>query len=139
MLSSPKVSFSIHLVFRTRLLDTFVQQPDYKFKIHLSFKVSPTTHYTMEVLLFGDQTADQYALLHRATHTKDNAVLTTFLERVSVALREETRKLPRSRREQIPDFLRVNDLLEHYYEKGTKIPELESSLVTVAQLAHYIG
>ena len=93
----------------------------------------------MNVLLFGDQTADQYSLLHRAVHSKDNAVLTTFLERVSVALREETRKLPRARREQIPDFLRVADLLEHYFEQGSKVPELESSLVTVAQLAHYLG
>ena len=93
----------------------------------------------MDVLLFGDQTADQYTLLHRAVHSKDNAVLSTFLEQVSVALRDETRNLPKARREQIPDFLRVGDLLEHYYEKGVKVPELESSLVTITQLAHYIG
>lgn len=93
----------------------------------------------MDLLLFGDQTADQYALLRRAVHSKSNAVLTTFLEQVSVALREETRRLPRNRREQIPDFLRVSDLLERYYEKGNKLPELESSLVTISQLAHYIG
>lgn len=92
----------------------------------------------MEVLLFGDQTADQYQILNKAVHRK-NAVITTFLERVSVALRQEVRRLPRSRREVIPDFLSVNNLIEHYYERGLKIPELESALVTVSQLSHYIG
>ena len=92
----------------------------------------------MDLLLFGDQTADQYHILHKAVHRK-NAVLTTFLERVSVALREEIRRVPRSRRELFPDFLNVNNLIEHYYEQGLKIPELESALVTVSQLAHYIG
>ncbi|KAL9092385.1 MAG: hypothetical protein Q9159_000893 [Coniocarpon cinnabarinum] len=93
----------------------------------------------MDVLLFGDHTADQYPLLHYAVHSKDNAVLSTFLERVSVALREETRKLPKARRELIPDFLRVGDLLEHYYQRAVKVPELESAIVTIAQLAHYLG
>ena len=93
----------------------------------------------MEVLLFGDQTAEQYALLQRAVNSRSTAVLTTFLEQVSVALREETRRLPRSRREQIPHFLRVSDLVEQYHEKETKVPELESALVTIAQLSHYIG
>lgn len=93
----------------------------------------------MDVLLFGDQTADQYPLLRKLTQRKDNAIVSTFLDRVSVALRDETRKLPRSRREVVPDFLNVSNLIEAYFEKGVKVPELESSLVTICQLAHYIG
>lgn len=93
----------------------------------------------MDVLIFGDQTADQYSLLHRIVHRKNNAVLTTFLERVCLALRDETAKLPRARREQVPDFLRLTELIEAYSERSIKVPELESSLVTIAQLAHYIG
>lgn len=93
----------------------------------------------MDVLLFGDQTADQYPLLRKLTLRKDNAIVSTFLERVSVALRDETRKLPRARRELIPDFLNVSNLIEAYFEGGVKVPELESSLVTISQLAHYIG
>ena len=93
----------------------------------------------MNILIFGDQTADQYPLLRKASLCKNNALLTGFLERVSVCLREEVQKLPRTQRDQIPDFLRVSDLVEAYYAKGLKIPQLESALVTIAQLAHYIG
>jgi len=93
----------------------------------------------MNVLVFGDQTADQFLLLRKVTARKDNTLLSTFLERVSVALREEAAKLPGTQREKIPAFLTVGQLVEAYYEKGVKVPELESSLVTVAQLAHFIG
>lgn len=93
----------------------------------------------MNSLVFGDQTADQYVVLRKAVTWKDNALLKTFLERTSVALREETQKLPRSQRERIPDFLTVSDLVEAYYATGSKVTQLESCLVTIAQLAHYIG
>ncbi|KAK5242519.1 polyketide synthase, partial [Cryomyces antarcticus] len=91
------------------------------------------------IVLFGDQTADQYSLLRKISLRRDNALLTTFLERVAVALREEIRKLPRSQREAIPDFLTVQHLVEAYYEKGVRIAPVESCLVTIAQLSHYIG
>ena len=91
------------------------------------------------VLVFGDQTADQYPLLRKVVNRKDNALLSTFMERSSVALREEVSKLPRSQRDQIPDFLTVLQLVEAYQEKGVKVPELESCFVTIAQLGHYIG
>jgi len=93
----------------------------------------------MNTIIFGDQTADQYALLRKACTWNDNALLRTYLERTSVALREEIEHLPRLQREQIPDFLTVHDLVEAYYAKGAKVPQLESCLVTIAQLAHYIG
>ncbi|KAI9710476.1 MAG: polyketide synthase [Bogoriella megaspora] len=93
----------------------------------------------MNVLFFGDQTADQSALLRKAVNRKENALLQTFLDQVSVAIREETRKLPKTVRDTIPDFLTVGQLVEAYFEKGNKVPQLESCLVTVAQLAHFIG
>lgn len=93
----------------------------------------------MNILIFGDQTADQYPLLRKVSLRRDNALLSTFLERVSVALRDEAQKLPRAQRDAIPDFLRVSDLVEAYFAKGVKIPQLESCMVTLAQLAHFIG
>ncbi|KAL5395849.1 Type I Iterative PKS [Paraphaeosphaeria minitans] len=93
----------------------------------------------MNALIFGDQTADQYVVLRKAITWQDNALLKTFLERISVVLREETQKLPRAQREQIPDFLTVGDLVEAYYAKSSKVTQLESCMVTIAQLAHYIG
>ncbi|CAO2656358.1 Nn.00g051610.m01.CDS01 [Neocucurbitaria sp. VM-36] len=93
----------------------------------------------MNLLIFGDQTADQYPLLRKACTWKNNSALTTFLDRISVVIREEVQKLPRTQRDQIPDFLSTWDLIEAYYATGSKVPQLESCMVTIAQLAHYIG
>ncbi|KAF1920326.1 hypothetical protein BDU57DRAFT_525429 [Ampelomyces quisqualis] len=93
----------------------------------------------MNVLIFGDQTGDQYPLLRKACTWKNNAALTTFLDRISVVIRDEVQRLPRAQRDQIPDFLTTWDLVEAYYSKGLKVPQLESCMITIAQLAHYIG
>jgi hypothetical protein len=93
----------------------------------------------MNVLIFGDQTTDQYNLLRKACTWKNNSTLTTFLDRISVVIREEVQKLPKTQRQQIPDFLTTWDLIEAYRAKGSRVSELESCLVTTAQLAHYIG
>jgi Starter unit:ACP transacylase in aflatoxin biosynthesis len=93
----------------------------------------------MNVLIFGDQTADQAQLLKKVTARKDNTLLSTFLERTAVALREEVERLPKIQREVLPDFLTVSNLVENYFQKGVKIPQLESCLVTIAQLSHFIG
>jgi hypothetical protein len=93
----------------------------------------------MNVLIFGDQTADQSTLLKKLTCRKDNSLLASFLERSSVALREEIQRLPKTQRETIPDFLSLGDLVNNYYEKAVRVPQIESTLVTVAQLGHYIG
>lgn len=91
------------------------------------------------VLLFGDQTAEQYPLLRKTVLRTGNASLSTFLERSSIALREEIKALPRQQRARFPDFMTINNLLDLYYEKGDKIPMLESAFITIAQLGHYIG
>ena len=91
------------------------------------------------VFLFGDQTAEQYPLIHKIVLRKENALVRNFVERVSVALREEVRSLSRSQRDLIPDFLTVNDLVEAYYQKGSKVAMLETTFVTISQLGHYIG
>lgn len=91
------------------------------------------------VILFGDQTAEQYPLLHRIVLRKDNAPLANFVERIALAIREETRTLPRSQRDAIPDFLTLNNLIEAYYQKGVKVPMIESALLTATQIGHYIG
>lgn len=93
----------------------------------------------MNLLIFGDQTSDQYALLRKACTLRSNSSLTTFLDRISVVIREEVQKLPRTQRDQIPDFLTTWDLVEAYFARGVKVPQLESCMVTIAQLAHYIG
>jgi hypothetical protein len=93
----------------------------------------------MNVLVFGDQVADPYPLLRKACTWKNNATLTTFLDRVSVVIREEVQELPKMQRDRIPDFLTTWDLVEAYYSNGLKVPHMESCMVTISQLAHYIG
>jgi hypothetical protein len=93
----------------------------------------------MNVFIFGDQTADQTPLLRRIVSRKDNSLLSTFTERAASALREEVERLPRTQRDAIPDFLTLSQLVQQYHENGVKISQIESSLVTVAQLGHYIG
>ena len=73
------------------------------------------------VLLFGDQTAEQYPLIHQIVLRKENALVRSFVERVSVALREETRSLSRSQRDLIPDFLTVNDRGNSACHKSAKL------------------
>nr|QDF82052.1 polyketide synthase [Aureobasidium zeae] len=91
------------------------------------------------VLLFGDQTAEQYPLLRKVVLRTKNALVLSFLERTVVALRAEIAQLSRPQRDAIPDFMTLNNLVDLYYEKGLKLPHLESCLVTIAQLGHYIG
>lgn len=93
----------------------------------------------MNVLIFGDQTADQTQLLRRIVNRKDNTLLSSFLERAASALRDEVEKLPKIKRASIPDFLTISHLIEAYNENDSKLPQLESCLVTIAQLAHFIG
>jgi hypothetical protein len=93
----------------------------------------------MNVHVFGDQTADQIPLLRKVVSRKDNSLLSTFLERAAAALREEVERLPKIQREVIPDFLTISQLVEAYVELGSKVPQLESVFVTIAQLGHYIG
>jgi Starter unit:ACP transacylase in aflatoxin biosynthesis len=93
----------------------------------------------MNTFVLGDQTASQTVLLQKICARKDNNLLTNFLERVAVALREEVQALPKAQRDTIPNFLRLSHLLEAYTDKGIKIAPIESSLLTIAQLAHFIG
>lgn len=92
----------------------------------------------MNILVFGDQTSAQLLLLRKACSQK-GVLLTTFLQQASVGLRAEIRNLPARQREGIPDFLTILDLVEAYYAEGLRSPPLESALVSIAQLAHYIG
>jgi hypothetical protein len=93
----------------------------------------------MNTFVLGDQTASQIAFLRTLVTGRKNTLLASFLERASVALREEVQKLPKTQRDTVPNFLTLNHLTEAYAEKGVKVPQIESSLLTIAQLAHFIG
>lgn len=93
----------------------------------------------MDLFLFGDQGVSQEPLLKTLAGRKDNGLLVTFIERSVRLLKDEIRALPRSRRDLMPDFLVLSHLVEGYVSKGLKVPELESSLLAVSQLGHFIA
>jgi len=93
----------------------------------------------MHIFLFGDQTADQSSFLPKVFACKDHVLLASFLDRVNVALREEVAQLPRITRQRIPDFSTVQELSLRYHERAEASPAVESTILCVAQLAHFIG
>ncbi|KAL9111506.1 MAG: hypothetical protein Q9227_003993 [Pyrenula ochraceoflavens] len=92
----------------------------------------------MEVYIFGDQTADCRTFLSKVFPRKGDILLHSFLERASVALREEISCHP-STKSNIPSFGTVQELADRYYQGNAPNAAIESALVCLAQLAHFIG
>ncbi len=93
----------------------------------------------MEILLFGDQEADCQVLLNHVFCLKENLVLSSFLGRVSIALCEEVFRRPhRPQHEAIPIFNSVQELVERHYASGQSNLAVESAIVCLAQLSHFI-
>ncbi|KAF2155209.1 polyketide synthase [Myriangium duriaei CBS 260.36] len=91
------------------------------------------------VFFLGDQTADQQILLRKLVLRNKNAVLATFHEQASLVIRDEISRLPLSQRQRLPSFLTINTLISNYFEGSVKLPILESTLTTIAQLGHFLG
>ena len=91
----------------------------------------------MKVLIFGDQTADQHTLLRSLCQIKGNVALSNFLEFSSSALKREVEKLSKPRKDAIPYFQNIRELNEVYFNSKLALPEVESSLAVIAQLAHF--
>ena len=89
----------------------------------------------MNILLFGDQAGNYHLDLRDKLHQKNNPILTLFLERANVALREEITKLPGLVRHKIPHFLTLLDLLELLDDPKILNPAIESAICTISQIA----
>lgn len=93
----------------------------------------------MEIYIFGDQTADCRAFLQKVFLRRRNLLLTYFLERASMVLREEISRQSNRRRVRFPNFSTVQELVERYYNEGRPDPAIDSAIVCLSQLAHFIG
>ncbi|TVY82326.1 Conidial yellow pigment biosynthesis polyketide synthase [Lachnellula suecica] len=93
----------------------------------------------MDVILFGDQTADFQAFLAKALVRKDLPLLCSFLEKVHVALQDEISSLPATSRRSFPQFSNVTEFVSRYYQKQHFNPAAESAIACLAQLTHFIG
>jgi Starter unit:ACP transacylase in aflatoxin biosynthesis len=92
----------------------------------------------MEIYLFGDQTADCRSFLKKAIARKEDVLLNVFLEKAVIAVRDEVSKRACVQSD-IPDFGTIQELAERYYSGETPDTAIESTLVCLSQLIHYIG
>ncbi|KAI0387178.1 polyketide synthase [Hypomontagnella monticulosa] len=93
----------------------------------------------MAFLLFGDQSLDTHGFLADFYRRGNPSVLAKeFLRLAGDALRDEIDRLPREERRKIPIFRSLQQLNERYHSRKLKFPGIDSALLCVAQLAHYI-
>ncbi|KAI0017704.1 polyketide synthase [Xylariomycetidae sp. FL0641] len=93
----------------------------------------------MAFLLFGDQSLDTHGFLADFFRQGKPSILSKeFLGQAGDALREEIDQLPRVERQKIPIFRTLQQLNERYHAQTVKFPGIDSALLCIAQLAHYI-
>ena len=93
----------------------------------------------MEIVLLGDQQADCQQFLERVLTIRGNLILESLLDRVVYSLHQElSRQTLRSHSKRIPRFSTVKELVERYYTSGEPIPALDSALLCLAQLSHFV-
>lgn len=88
--------------------------------------------------LFGDQTNDFVPGLRQLLRIKDSALLSSFLEKTHIALRQEITQHRREIQELLPRFSRVVDLLAAYSTDLDSTPILASTLTAIYQLGSFI-
>src|ERR1700712_3997471 len=93
----------------------------------------------MSFLLFGDQSPGAYEFLADFYQYGNPSVLAiSFLEQVGAALRDEVDHMSSVERQIVPTFSSIKDLNENYRVKKIKSSAVDSVLLCIAQLAHYI-
>lgn len=93
----------------------------------------------MAFLLFGDQSLDTQAFLADICHRENLSVLSqSFLDQVGSALREEVDQLPNFERRKLPKFSTIQELNKRYHVGNVKNSAVDSALLCITQLAHYV-
>lgn len=90
-------------------------------------------------LLFGDQSLSTHAFLADFCRRGQPSILAkTFLDQAASALRDEIESLGKLQRTKLPTFRTLPQLNERYHQQKIKHAGIDSALLCVAQLAHYI-
>lgn len=93
----------------------------------------------MAFLLFGDQTLDIHGFLADFFKSGNPSILTqSFLDRVGSALRAEVDQLSVLERRRVPHFSSIKELNDRYHARDVKNAAVDSALLCITQLAHYI-
>jgi Starter unit:ACP transacylase in aflatoxin biosynthesis len=93
----------------------------------------------MAFLLFGDQSLNAYECLAAFFRRTNLGILSKcFLEQTSTALQNEIDRLSSVDRQRIPTFSSIQELNERYHVSTTKNSAVDSALLSITQLTHYI-
>lgn len=93
----------------------------------------------MAFLLFGDQSLDTHEFLREfCRHGNPSVLSQSFLDQVGSALKEEVNQLSILERLKIPNFSNIQELNEKYYDREIRNSAVDSALLCITQLAHYI-
>lgn len=93
----------------------------------------------MRFLLFGDQVVDLHNYLRRQLLSgRTSPTLGSFFQRVNLALRREIAQLSPLEAKNIPDFSAIDELLDRTQSESALHLGVESALLCISQLAHYI-
>lgn len=105
----------------------------------MPLKMSDTVPDKMAFLLFGDQSLDTHEFLADICHRSNLSVLSrSFLEQVGSALREQVDQLSSLERQRVPTFSSIQELNKRYNMGDIKNSAVDSALLCITQLAHYI-
>jgi len=101
--------------------------------------MSDTVSDKMAFLLFGDQSLDTPEFLADICHQSNLSVLSrSFLEQVGSALREQVDQLSSLEGQRVPKFSSIQELNKRYHMGEIKNSAVDSALLCITQLAHYI-
>ncbi len=104
-----------------------------------TFPMISTMSDTMAFLLFGDQSLGVHGFLADFYQHGNPSVLSlSFLEQVGAALREEVDQMSSIERQRVPQFSSIKDLNENYQVRKIKNSAVDSVLLCITQLVHYI-
>ena len=94
----------------------------------------------MAFLLFGDQSLDTYAFLADFCGGSNipSVLARSCMEQVGTSLRREVDQLSSIERQRVPRFASVKELNENYHSHEGKNAAVDSALLCITQLAHYI-
>ncbi|KAH7374166.1 BcPKS12, polyketide synthase [Cadophora sp. MPI-SDFR-AT-0126] len=93
----------------------------------------------MAFLLFGDQTLDIHGFLADFLKSGNPSILTqSFIDNVGTALRAEVDQLSTIERQRVPHFSSIKDLNNKYHARDIKNAAVDSALLCITQIAHYI-
>lgn len=98
---------------------------------------SSAADQTLELLVFGDVTANFESELRELLHVRDNEAMQSLFDRVAYVLRDELGKQPSAVQDLFPRFTTLIDLVAKLGE-NEGAPVLRFCLMTVAQLAKFI-